>query len=427
MPTTVNEFNTVVPEDIARAVIVDGFADTADFLAALEWLRENAPVARVELDGYDPVWLVTTYDEILEVERQPEVFSAGGGDRPGTHNPHLITRAEDDFSLETMGTLRAVDSIEYADGDEHSSMKSMTGSWFRPVSLRALEPEVREVADASISTFLPGTQLDAADVAEFCFSYPLHVIMRVLGESSSYESVYRALVHMPDETATAGGLPGDGEAEAGEDSDYWAEVFGNAFAAFDRIIQERRDAPKNDFATVIASAIDPHTGERFPDSWIHGWYISLITAGHATTSRTLAGILLALATRPEQLALVQRDPTCIPGLVSEGLRWVSPIRHFTRRIEQEYVLRGQLLPAGERVVVYFPSGNRDPAVFTDPDTFDLLRSPNKQIAFGYGMHQCIGQHLARLELRVVLEELLPLIESISLDETGGVEIRLTER
>ncbi|WP_308426482.1 cytochrome P450 [Streptomyces fuscichromogenes] len=121
-----------------------------------------------------------------------------------------------------------------------------------------------------------------------------------------------------------------------------------------------------------------------------------------------------MALRPEVLAQVQENPKLIPGLVNEGLRWSSPVKQFTRRATQDYTLRGRRLREGDRFMLLHQSGNRDADIFDDPDAFRIDRRPNKQIAFGYGPHMCIGQHLAKLELRVMFEELLSQIRSIEI-------------
>jgi cytochrome P450 len=152
----------------------------------------------------------------------------------------------------------------------------------------------------------------------------------------------------------------------------------------------------------------------------YGWFIAISTAGHDTTSSTLAGILEALAQHPDQLARVKADLSLIPNLVNEGLRWVSPVKHFVRRASRDYPLRGQRIAAGDRLMLLYQSANRDADAFDAPDEFRLDRRPNRQIAFGYGPHMCIGQHLAKQELRVMLEELLPRLVSLTI--TGNRKV-----
>ncbi|WP_163554625.1 cytochrome P450, partial [Candidatus Frankia alpina] len=143
-------------------------------------------------------------------------------------------------------------------------------------------------------------------------------------------------------------------------------------------------------------------------------------AGHDATSSTLSGILEALALNPDQFAAVKADLSLVPDLVNEGLRWASPVKHFVWQASQEYVLRGQQIAAGDRFMLLYQSANRDSDIFDAPDEFRFNRRPNRQIAFGYGPHMCIGQHLAKLEMRVMLEELFPRLAAIEI--TGARKV-----
>jgi cytochrome P450 len=197
----------------------------------------------------------------------------------------------------------------------------------------------------------------------------------------------------------------------------WAATIKDFFAYFDVMVEDRRAHPREDLATIIACAKRPN-GEYFPKSFAYGWFTAICTAGHDTTSATLAGTLQLMAEHPHVLARVKADLRLVPNLIMEALRWVSPVKHFMRRAESDYTMRGQTIKAGDRLMLLFQSANRDEEVFDHPYEFDIDRKPNKQIAFGYGPHMCIGQHLSKLELKVMLEELLPRLESIELVGPG---------
>jgi cytochrome P450 len=199
----------------------------------------------------------------------------------------------------------------------------------------------------------------------------------------------------------------------------WSATIRDFYAYFDALVEDRRARPRDDLASIIANARRPD-GELYPKEVAYGWFIAISTAGHDTTSSTPAGILEALAQHPDQFARVKADPSLIPDLVSEGLRWVSPVKHFVRQASQDYLLRGQRIVAGDRLMLLYQSANRDADVFDAPDEFRLDRRRSRQIAFGYGPHMCIGQHLAKQELRVMLEELLPRL--VSLEITGSRKV-----
>jgi len=188
-----------------------------------------------------------------------------------------------------------------------------------------------------------------------------------------------------------------------------AELFGY----FTAMSEDRRRVPREDLATVLANAtID---GAPLGQFEALSYYIIAATAGHDTTSNTTAGAMWAMLDNPDQLAKVKADPALIPGLIEESIRWVTPVKHFMRSATEDTELAGTKIAKGDWMMLCYPSGNRDEAVFTDPFKFDILRSPNKHVAFGYGAHVCLGQHLARMEMRIFWEELLPRLDEIALD------------
>ena len=145
------------------------------------------------------------------------------------------------------------------------------------------------------------------------------------------------------------------------------------------------------------------------------YYIIVATAGHDTTSSSTAGAMWALAENPAQLAKVKADPSLIPGLVDESIRWTTPVKTFMRTVTEDTSFAGRDLKKGDWLMLCYASGNRDEAVFEEPDRFRVDRKPNKHLAFGYGAHLCLGQHLAKMEMRILWEELLPRLSDLALD------------
>jgi cytochrome P450 len=357
--------------------------------------------------------LVAKHAHIMEIERQPAIFSNGGGDVPGSHNPILTNRAGDEFTKGlTGGSLRVLEALPYIDPPEHTVVKDVASDWFRPANLRKWEDGIRHLAREAIEKRLtPGVnEIDL--VKDFAVYFPLHVIMSLFGVPESDEPRMMALTQElfgtadPD-TARADVGPLSPEAAARQ----WAAAVADFNAYFDSLVEARRAEPVDDLATIIATARRAD-GTYFEKTTAYGWFITISTAGHDTTSSTLAGTLEALAHHPDQLAALQDDPSRIPDLVNEGLRWAAPVKHFMRRAEQDHVLDGHRIRRGDRFMLLYQSGNRDADVFAEPDAFDHTRKPNKQISFGYGPHMCLGQHLAKQELRIMFEELLPRIRSI---------------
>jgi cytochrome P450 len=195
-------------------------------------------------------------------------------------------------------------------------------------------------------------------------------------------------------------------------------VMGQMVGYFQRMTAERRARPGDDLATVIANG--RVGGEALGDLQTIGYYVIVATAGHDTTSSTLAGGLEALARNPEQLRALKRDPSGIDNAVEEMIRWVTPVRHFMRFAQEDYELRGRRIAKGDALLMSYLSANRDEEVFENPFDFDVARAnASSHLAFGTGVHFCLGANLARMELRTFFRELLPRLESIEL--TGPSE------
>lgn len=416
MSITEADQGVMVPDHIARQIVMpEGHRDDEAVFEAYRWLRENAPLAKVEVEGYDPLWLISKHADIMEVERQPDIFTNGGGEDPGSHNPVLGSQAEEEFTKTlTGGSLRILESLTYLDPPEHTMVRDIAAEWFRPASLKKWEDEIRVLAQEAISTRLKPGRNELDFVKDFSVYYPLHVIMTLFGVPAEDEPRMMSLTQDFFGTADPDAQRDDVEPlSPAAAAEQWAATIQDFYRYFDALVEDRRAHPKEDLASLIANARQPD-GEYFPPETAYGWFVAIATAGHDTTSSTLATCFEALAEHPDQLAAVQADPSRIPDLINESLRWASPVKQFTRRALQPYELRGQRIEAGDRLLTLYQSANRDDEVFENPYEFRYDRKPNKHIAFGYGPHMCIGQHLAKMEMRVMLEELLPRISSVQL-------------
>ncbi|GAA1365232.1 cytochrome P450 [Arthrobacter rhombi] len=405
-----------VPDSIARQIVLpEGHRDDDAVFEAYRWMRENAPLAQVKVEGYDPLWLVVKHADIMEIERQPHVFTSGGGDKPGSHNPVLANQAGDEFTKSMNGdSLRVLETLTYLDPPEHSMVKDIASEWFRPTELKKWEDRIRTLAREAVETRLSQGANELDFSRDFALYYPLHVIMTLFGVPAEDEPRMMQLTQEFFGTADPDAHRGDvEELSPTAAAEQWAATIQDFYAYFDELVESRRAKPQDDLASLIANA-RMEDGEYFARNVAYGWFIAIATAGHDTTSSTLSSCLEALAQHPDQLAAVQADLSRVPDLVNESLRWASPVKQFTRQALQDYELNGQQIKAGDRMMLLYQSANRDADVFEDPYEFRFDRKPNKHIAFGYGPHMCIGQHLAKLELRVMLEELLPRIESLEL-------------
>jgi len=189
-------------------------------------------------------------------------------------------------------------------------------------------------------------------------------------------------------------------------------AYGELFAYGQALAERRRREPADDLMSVMANGeVD---GQRIDPRLLDGFFLLLVIAGNETTRNTIAGGLLALIEHPDQRRLLLDDPALVPGAVEEMLRWVTPVLHFRRTATADTEIRGQRIHEGDKVVMWYPSANRDESVFPDGDVFDVRRTPNEHLAFGEGQHFCLGAWLARLELRVMFEELLRRLPDVEL-------------
>ena len=377
-------------------ILVHGAAyqDLDRWHAAAEQLRRAETLPRVDEAGWQPFWAVTRHSEVAEIERQNVLF-------PNTETSVLLPEAA--LAQQKKSGVQ-IKSLVHMDDPEHAKYRKLTNEWFKPSHLRKLfEARVGELAKRYVDRMASfGNECDfARDVALY---YPLHVIMSILGVPEEDEPRMLRLTQQ---------LFGNEDPEfAGEDRNAALLAAALDFKQyFDRMTDDRRTHPREDIATVLSTAqID---GAPMPEIERLGYYMIVATAGHDTTSATLASGVEALMNNPDQLRALQQDPSLLDNAVEEMIRWGTPVRHFLRQATEDYTLRGTKIAAGDWLMLVYLSANRDDAVFTDPYRFDVRRkNANEHIAFGTGVHFCLGAHLARMELKAFIRELLSRLESI---------------
>lgn len=421
MTSTESKRASAVPDWVAEQIILaEGHRDEGALFEAYRWLRENNPLGIGYVDGFDPIYLVSKHADIMEIERQPHIFTNGGGDKPGSQNPILTNIAGDEFTKSlTGGSLRILETLPYLDPPEHTQVRNIAADWFRPRNLEQWETRIRALANEAVDRLLQ-TQGELDFVQDFTKFYPLHVIMSLFGLPEADEPRMMSLSQDLFGTADPDAIREDIEPlSPAAAAQQWAAAVQDFYAYFDGLLQDRRANPRDDLATIIATA-RTEDGEFYPPETAYGYFVAVATAGHDTTSATLATGIQALAQNPELLQRIRNDLSLIPDWVNETLRWSSPVKHFMRTALEPYQLRGRSINVGDRLMLLYQSANRDEEVFDDPDVFSIDRRPNKHIAFGYGPHLCIGMALAKQELRIMGEELLPKIESIEL--TGPAKV-----
>ncbi len=370
-------------------------------------LRSDAPIALAEVNGYRPFWAITRHADIMKISKDNATFLNG------PTSPVLAPIMAEMFVAHlTGGSPHLVKSLVQMDAPEHPKYRRLTQEWFMPANLRTIEANIRIIAKNTVDKMvaMDGACDFARDVAA---EYPLHVVMELLGVPAEEEPLMLKLTQelfggQDPELNRARSVAMSPE-ELTKMTAQTVEDFNNYFGAMAR---DRRANPRNDLATIIATGLID--GEPIPDYESAGYYTIVATAGHDTTSASTSGAMWALAQDPEQFARIKADRSLLPGLIEEAIRWTTPVQHFMRTVTVDTEVGGVAMKAGDWLMLCYISGNYDESVFDHPERFDASRSPNRHCSFGSGAHQCLGLHLARLEMKILFEELLDRIESVEL-------------
>ena len=358
--STTEQVTELIPDTVARQIVLpEGHRDNDALFEAYRWLRENNPLGRAEIEGYDPIWLVSKHADIMEIERQPGIFTSAGGEDKGSVNPILANQAGDQFTKSiNNGSLRILETLTYLDPPEHTAIKDIALDWFRPTNLAKWETVIRDLAKAAVGR-LRETDGRVDFVKDFALHYPLHVIMSLFGVPEEDEPRMMALTQEFFGTADPDAAREDVEPLTPDAAaKQWVATIQDFYAYFERLLQDRRANPRDDLATIISVARD-ESGEYYPNEVAYGYFIAIATAGHDTTSSTLAGGMLELGRNPELLAKAKADLALAPHIVNESLRWASPVKHFMRQATQDYTLRGRDIKKGDRFMLLYQSGNCD--------------------------------------------------------------------
>ena len=354
-------------------------------------LREEAPVYWNDLPDQGGFWALTRHAEVQALGRDPAIFSV-------SERGNMI------FDQFGDGHDRAKMMLEL-DGDAHTRYRSRVKTGFSPASVRRLLPLARARMTGLLDEALESGDCDF--VESVAGALPLHTIADLMGVPLEW----RAEVYEVANRIMAFSDPEFSEVEGGENTGAMDEM--RAVAA--RLGRERQSRPESDLTSLLLTPDD--VGESLGEEEFELFFLMLVVAGIETTRSAIAGGIRALCEFPGEWRRLQDDQSLIPTAIEEILRWTSPIHHFRRTVLRDVDVAGTRMHAGDRVVMWYSSANRDPAVFPEPSRFDVGRTPNEHLSFGFGRHFCLGARLARMELQVVLEALLERDIQIELRET----------
>ncbi|MEM9263352.1 MAG: cytochrome P450 [Pseudomonadota bacterium] len=397
-------------EQSSKAAPLEALADPVAFAepdkinALYKDLRDNAPVQRVELDDFPPFWVVTRHDDIKAIEAEPEVFLAGT-------RTILQSHEQEKVNLQNFGDINGLKTLVHMDGKEHLQHRMIAQSFFAKANIERLRDQTRAQADSFIDKMASfGGQCDfATDVA---FWFPLRVVLSIMGvpekDDQTILEMTQALFGFMDPDLGEGQTLG----EMGV-----VKVIGDFSAYVTELIARKKAEPGEDLATVLANAeIDGEPIDPFKQL---SYFILVVTAGHDTTSASIAEGMKSLIQQPDAMDALREDLSLCETAADEFVRLAAPVKHFLRTPTKDVEIAGTKIKAGETLMLAYPSAARDDRVFDAPDQVTVDRPVNQHLAFGFGPHVCLGKHLARMETEIFFQRLLPRLETVSL--AGPIE------
>ena len=358
--------------------LVDGRFYVDDPHEKYAWMRANAPVY---FDAPNGVWGIASYDALLAMEKDPRTFANGGGIRPETGPIPMMIDMDD---------------------PEHWQRRKLVNKGFTPRRVRDSETKIRDVCDAIIDRVVERGECDF--VRDIAAPLPMVMIGDMLGVAPENRD---ELLQWSDDMLAA--LSGT----ASEEDLARATAAMTGYTGFCMHAQaERRERPTDDLMSILVHAeVD---GDHLSENDVLFESLLILIGGDETTRHVISGGMEQLLMHPDQHAALLADRSLLPGAVEEMLRWVTPIKNMCRTAARDTVFMGQDIGAGQKCMLLFESANFDETRFDAPERFDIRRSPNEHVAFGWGAHYCLGQALARLELTVMFERLLERLPDLAL-------------
>ena len=363
-------------------------------------LRKEAPVHWWTRGVQNPFWAITRYEDIVWLSKQPRRFQNEPrlAVLPGTGPDDEGDPGPQDFARHLL----------VMDPPDHGAYRKVTSGWFTPRSIRRLEPEIERITRELFDEIAAEGREGAFDfVDKMTAPLTLSVLADLLGvPREDWPLMFRWT------NQVAGAADPEFQVESGSAFETVNQARIAMFGYFAKLAEERRKDPHEDMVSVISNArID---GQPIPPLETLSYFFLLVIAGNETTRNAASGGLLALIENPEEFARLRANPGLIDSAVEEIVRWTSPVIQFCRTTVEDFELRGQKIRQGDNMCLFYPSGNRDEAIFDEPNRFRVDRDPNPHIGFGRGEHFCLGASLARLELKVLFRQLIERFEHVEL-------------
>ena len=375
----------------------DAFARSVPY-EMFDWLRQNDPVGWYDWPHGKGYWAVTRHDDLVAIHKDTATYSSETG-----------ATALEDLAPDA---IEARKSMIDTDPPRHTRLRGLVNRGFTPRAVAAYENLLRELTRAILDDALPRGEFDF--IEHIAAPLPIQVLCRILGVPPEDNQL---LIDWGDRMIGSTDPTMSDISYEDPESDRYRLLPFRSPAAVELwkyghgIAETRRSEPRDDLVTKLVEAeID---GERLTSREFDVMFLLLVVAGNETTRQAIAHGMQAFMEHPEELERLRDDPALMPTAVDEIIRWATPVLHFRRTATRDVELRGRTIREGDKVVVWYISANRDELVFDDPYRFDVGRRPNEHVSFGRGgPHFCLGAHLAKLEVKVMFEELLPRLGSI---------------
>jgi len=377
------------------------FADHGYPHAAWKMLREEAPLRYFDMGPRPGFWAVVRRTDVVWLSKQPERF---------LNAPRVAVFADSPPPDPSRPNRELLRHLLNMDPPDHAEYRNLASAWFTPRAISRRRPEIERIADDLVDEIADRDEIDF--VEDFTAPLTLSVLADMLGVP---RSDWRKMFEWTNQIA--GSSDPEYQVSGGDSGQQMRETLSDVNAYFSEMATERRANPGDDMVSVLANA--DFRGGEVPPLELLSYFALLLVAGNETTRNAASGGMLALIENPGELEKLGADLSLVPKATEEIVRWTSPVIQFCRTPLEDFEMHGQKIRAGESLCLLYPSANRDAEVFDDPDTFRVDRAPNPHIGFGIGEHFCLGANLARLEIRIALEKLVPRIESVEL--AGDIE------
>lgn len=360
-------------------------------------LRTESPVHyQPSIEGRPAHWILTRYNDIQTVSRNNKVYSSASGQR--------LFEKGGMASLSDEVRTAVTSSLISRDPPSHTELRKPLAPHFLPSAMRRIEAEVEQFVDELIAEMRGREEIEF--VEEFAARVPIRTLCSLLGVPKEDEDKVFDWTNR---------LVGTSDPEYGGSPEESTKLFEDIFDYGKYLLEKRRSAPSDDILTVVANMTVAGTPLDRPTR--DGTFVILLAADNETTRNSLTGGMMALSSNPSQKRLLIEDPTLINNGIEEILRYVTPVIQMMRTATDDTKIGGKKISAGDRVVMLYGAANRDPQIFDNPHQFDIRReNANRHLAFGIGIHHCLGAPLARLQLRILIQKLLqhfPDIRAIS--------------